>query len=584
MKGKIGIRPIVDPRDGARESVEGKALAMAQSAKELIERELCYSDGTPVVCVLSHGSIAGRADAARAEEEFRREGVIATLSVTPIFCYGTETFDFDPHTLKAVWGFNGTERPGAVYLACAMSGYAEYGLPAFSIYGKDVQDLGDDTIPADVKESILRFARCAVAVGEMRGGAYVSIGNVAMGIPGSRLDPKLLQEYFGMRPEWVDMVEVLRRLERGIYDADEYARAMRWVKQNIREGEDLCNPASHRHDRKALDRDWEISVKMALIFKDILFGNPVLAQIGYAEESMGRGAVCGGFQGQRQWTDFMPNADFAEYLLNTSFDWNGVRKPTVFATENDTLNGLSMLLQHLLTQQASIFADVRTYWSPEAIERISGIRLQGRAAQGFIHMNNSGAAALDGGGEMKRDGVPVMKRWWEVTEEDVRDTLRAVRFHPAKLEYFKGGGFSSHFVTRAEMPMTMMRLNLVYGRGPVLQVVEGYSLDLPASLSDAIENRTDPSWPTTYFAPRIEQGGLSAYEVMTKWGANHCCLTYGHIGADVLTLASMLRIPVSMHNVPSERIFRPHVWSAYGIRDEEGADAAACRAFGPLYR
>lgn len=584
MRGKIGIRPVIDPRPGARESVEGKAMTMCMKAKELIERNVFYMDGTPAECVIANTPISGCAEAERVAEQFSRENVVATLTVTPIFCYGTETLDMDPHTIKAVWGFNGTERPGAVYLACAMSGYAERGLPAFSVYGKDVQDLDDDEIPGDVREHLLRFARCAIAVGQMRNTSYVSVGNVAMGIPGSMMQPKILQDYFGMRAEWVDMVEVLRRIEKGIYDEDEFTKALKWVKENISEGKDICNPKGKGHDRSALERDWEFSVKMAIIFRDILCGNPVLEKMGYREESLGHGAIAGGFQGQRQWTDFLPNADFAESILNSSFDWNGARRPIAFATENDTLNGMTMLLQQLLTGQASIFADVRTYWSPEAIERTTGYRLEGKAAGGFIHMNNSGAAALDGAGAMKDEGAALMKKWWKVTDKDISDTLAQVSYSPAKLEYFRGGGFSSHFVTRAEMPMTMMRLNRIHGIGPVLQVVEGYSVDLPKHVSDAIENRTDPSWPTTFFAPRVAEGMESVYEVMAKWGANHCCLTYGHIGADVLTLASMLRIPVSMHNVNRGEIFRPHVWDAFGTKDRESADFAACRTFGPLYR
>lgn len=587
MKCKIGIRPVVDPRPGPRKSVEGMTMKMAAAAKKLIEENLFYSDGTPVGCIISDTTISGCAESVMAEEQFSRENVIATLTVTPIFCYGTETMDFNPHTLKAVWGFNGTERPGAVYLACAMSGYAERGLPAFSIYGKDVQEMTDLEIPEDVREMILRFARCAVAVGEMKNTSYVAIGNVSMGIPGSMQEPMLLQQYLGMRSEWVDMIEVERRIQKGIYDKSEYERARKWVKENIAEGKDFYNSPDACHDRAALERDWEYSVKMMIIIKDIMRGNPKLKEMGYLEESLGKAAICGGFQGQRQWADFLPNCDFAESMLNSSFDWTGVRQPYIFATENDTLNGLSMLFQHLLTQQASIFADVRTYWSPEALKRVSGYRLEGKAEGGFIHMNNSGAAALDGAGEMKENGVPVMKQWWKVTREDVDNTLKAVSYHPANLEYFRGGGWSSHFVTRCEMPMTMMRLNRVKGIGPVLQVVEGYSVELPKKVSDIVEKRTDPAWPSTFFAPILvkEKDALSSvYKVMANWGANHCCLTYGHIGADVLTFASMLRIPVSMHNIPAERIFRPHVWSAFGTESAESADYRACKEFGPIYK
>ncbi len=585
MSIRIGIRPIIDGRGKVRDQLEGKTMSMALAAQKLIESNVRGRDGRPVECLIGGTTISCRAEAVRVDEEFAAKNVAATLSVTPIFCYGTETLDFSPHTLKAVWGFNGTERPGAVYLACAMSGYAEYGIPAFSIYGKDVQELDDDTIPPDVAEKILSFARCAVAVGEMRDKSYLSIGGVAMGIPGSYMDPIALHDYFGMRAEWVDMSEVQRRIRKGIFDHDEYARAAEWVKKYIREGQEYYNDEKTRHTAAQKREDWEICIKMALIFRDLMQGNPVLAGMGYREESFGRNAIAAGFQGQRQWTDFMPNADFAESILNTSFDWNGTRAPFVFATENDTLNGMTMLLQHLLTNQASVFADVRTYWSPEAVARIGG-NLSGRAKGGFIHLNNSGAAALDGAGEMKRKGVSVMKPWWEVNGEDIAQTLEATEWPPANLEYFRGGGFSSHFVTRAEMPVTMARINRVKGLGVTIQIAEGYTVKLDRELSDKIEKRTDPAWPSTFFAPILTGKGAfaSVYDVMANWGANHGCFTYGHIGADLITLASMLRIPVSMHNVPEERVFRPHAWSAFGTEDGQGADYRACKAFGPLYR
>lgn len=585
MSIRIGIRPIIDGRGKVRDQLEEKTMNMARAAQKLIQSRVRGRDGLPAECLIGSTTISCRAEAVRVDAEFASKNVVATLSVTPIFSYGTETLDFSPHTVKAVWGFNGTERPGAVYLACAMSGYADYGIPAFSIYGKDVQELDDDEIPPDVAEKILAFARCAVAVGEMRDRSYLSIGGVAMGISGSYMDPIVLHDYFGMRAEWVDMSEVQRRIQKGIYDKDEYARAAEWVKENIREGREYYNDENTRHGLAQKKEDWEICIKMALIFKDLMQGNSALADMGYREESFGRNAIAAGFQGQRQWTDFMPNADFAESILNTSFDWNGTRAPFIFATENDTLNGMSMLLQHLLTNQASVFADVRTYWSPEAIARIGG-KLSGRVKNGFIHLNNSGAAALDGAGEMKRKGVSAMKPWWEVSEEDIAQTLKATEWPPANLEYFRGGGFSSHFVTRAEMPVTLTRINRVKGLGVTIQIAEGYTVKLDRELSDKIEKRTDPAWPSTFFAPLLTGRGAfaSVYDVMANWGANHGCFTYGHIGADLITLASMLRIPVSMHNVSEDRIFRPHAWGAFGTEDKQGADYRACRQFGPLYR
>ncbi len=585
MSVKIGIRPIIDGRGKVRALLEDKTHRMAIEAKKLIESNVFDIQGNAVECVIGKTSISCRAEAVEVDDEFARLGVVATLSVTPVFDYGTETLDFNPHTLKAVWGFNGTERPGAVYLACAMAGYAEYGLPVFSIYGKDVQDLDDSTIPDDVQQKILAFARCASAVGQMKGKSYLSIGGVSMGIVGSFMDPYVLNDYFGMHAEWIDMSEVQRRLQKEIYDHAEYERARAWVKKYVKEGKEYYNDETTMHSAEQKEKDWEISIKMALIFKDLLHGNPALKEMGWGEESFGRNAIAGGFQGQRQWTDFMPNADFAESILCSSFDWNGTRPPISFATENDTLNGLSMMLQTLLTNQASVFADVRTYWSPEAIQRIGGT-LRGKAKNGIIHLNNSGAAALDGAAVMRKNGEPAMKPWWEISEKDIADTMRNTEWPPANLEYFRGGGFSSHFVTRAEMPATMIRLNRIKGVGLTLQIAEGYTVSLDDELLSKIEKRTDPAWPTTFFAPTLTGKGAfrSVYEVMSKWGANHSCFTYGHIGADLITLASMLRIPVSMHNVAQEKIFRPHMWDAFGADDTTGADYRACGSLGPLYR
>ena len=585
MSIKIGIRPIIDGRGKVRATLEEKTLNMALAAKQLIENNVFCLDGTNVECVIGSTSISCRAEAAIVDDELAKQGVVATLSVTPIFSYGTETLDFNPHTVKAVWGFNGTERPGAVYLACAMAAYAEYGLPVFSIYGKNVQAMDDNSIPQDVASKILAFARAATAVGEMRGKSYLSIGGVSMGIAGSFLEPFMLADYFGMHAEWVDMSEVNRRIEKGIYDQEEYEIAQRWVKKYIKQGKEYYNDTNTRHSDEQYKNDWEISLKMALIFKDLLHGNAKLVEKGFREESFGRNAIVGGFQGQRQWTDYKPNADFAESILNSSFDWNGKRAPIPFATENDTLNGLSMMLQTLLTNQASVFADVRTYWSPESVAEMDE-RLSGLAANGFIHLNNSGSAALDGAGIMTEEGKPVMKQWWKVTDNEIVDTLSATEWPPANLEYFRGGGFSSHYVTRAEMPATMIRLNRIKGTGFVLQIAEGYTVKLDESLVEKIEKRTDPAWPSTFFVPVLTGKGAftSVYDVMAKWGANHSCLTYGHIGADLITLASMLRIPVCMHNVSSDRIFRPHMWDSFGADDLTGADFRACANLGPLYK
>ena len=590
---KIGIRPVIDGRwGGVRESLENQTMGMAYAAAELISKNLTYPDGTPVQCVLGCTTIGGGAEAARVAEQFSTENVVATLSVTPCWCYGSETMDLDPLTIKAVWGFNGTERPGAVYLAAAMSAHAQRGLPVFSIYGHDVQDADDASIPADVSEKLLRFARCAVAVGLMRDKAYVNLGGVAMGIAGSNCNADFFQKYLGIRAEWVDMTEIVRRITLEIYDHDEYDRALKWVKANCREGFD-CNAGKSlpevitKSKVVPADKDWEFIVKQTLVCRDIMYGNPKLAEMGWHEESLGRNAIAGGFQGQRQWTDWLPNGDFMEAINNSTFDWNGKKCPTVLATENDTCNGVAMLFETLLTGRAPVFADVRTYWSPEAVERVCGRRPGGVAANGFLHLINSGAAALDATGVSKdEDGSGCMKRWFDVTGDDIKAMLDATDWCRANYEYFRGGGFSSHFRTHAEMPVTLVRFNLVDGLGPVLQLAEGWTALLPDDMHEKIDLRTDRTWPTTWFAPRLTGKGAfkDVYSVMANWGANHGAFVYGHIGADLITLASMLRIPVSLHNVEDDAVYRPHTWASYGTRDLESADYRACGQYGPLYR
>lgn len=580
---KVGIRPTIDGRlYGPRESLEGKTMAMAQAAARLISENLRHPNGQKVECVIADTTIGGVAEAAACAEKFSRSGVGVSLTVTPCWCYGSETMDMDPFTPKAIWGFNGTERPGAVYLAAVLSAHNMKGLPAFSIYGHDVQDLEDDSIPADVADKILRFARAGLAAAWMRGKSYLSVGSTSMGIAGSIIVPDFFEDYLGMRVEWADESELIRRIEGCIYDPEEYEKALRWATDCLTVGRDL-NPDEKKHDAARKAEVWKTCVKMALIVRDMMQGNPKLKELGFGEEALGRNAIAAGFQGQRNWTDFMPNGDFMEAVLNSSFDWNGIREPFILATENDCLNGLSMLFGHLLTGGASVFADVRTYWSPEAVQRVTGKTLTGDAANGVIHLINSGAAALDGAGQQEKGGKPAMKPWWEVTSEDANTTIEATEWCYGSLGYFRGGGYSSHFVTRGGMPVTMARLNLVKGLGPVLQIAEGTTVELPKDVHDALDLRTDPTWPTTWFAPRLTGDGAfkDVYSVMANWGANHGAFSYGHIGADLITLASMLRIPVSMHNV--EGAFRPSAWSSFGTEDNEGADYRACAAYGPLY-
>ncbi|MBR5246328.1 MAG: L-fucose isomerase [Clostridia bacterium] len=590
---KIGIRPVIDGRwGGVRESLEVQTMGMAQSAKKLIEENLKYPDGTPVQCVISNTTIGGGAEAAKCADQFATENVVATLSVTPCWCYGSETFDMDPNTIKAVWGFNGTERPGAVYLAAVMAAHAQKGLPAFSIYGHDVQDATDTTIPEDVSEKILRFARCSVAVGWMKNKAYVNLGGISMGIAGSYCDAEMFQKYFGIRPEWVDLTEILRRITLEIYDKDEYEKAYKWIKENCREDYDV-NAGKNlpeiitKSKVIAPDKDWEFIAKFSIIVKDILFGNKKLDDLGWHEEALGKNAVAGGFQGQRNWTDWLPNADFTEAIMASTFDWNGPKAPVPFATENDTLNGVSMMIGTLLTGVAPCFHDVRTYWSPDACERVTGVRPEGKAKDGFIHLINSGATALDGSGAAKNEnGEGCMKPYWEMTEADIKACLEATDWRRANYEYFRGGGFSSHFRCKAEMPVTMLRVNIIDGIGPVIQIAEGYTADLPDDVHNKIDWRTDPSWPTTWFAPNVTGKGAfkDVYSVMANWGANHGVTVYGHVGADIITLASMLRIPVNMHNVDDDKIFRPHSWAAFGTEDAQAADYRACQTYGPIYK
>ncbi len=584
---KIGIRPVIDGRQGGvRESLEEKTMNLARAVAVLISNNLRNGDGTPVECVIADGTIGRVGESATCADKFERTGVGATITVTSCWCYGTETMDMHPHHPKAVWGFNGTERPGAVYLAAVLAAHAQKGLPAFGIYGRDIQDLSDNSIPADVQDKLLRFARAAQAVATMRGRSYLSIGSVSMGIAGSMVNPDFFQEYLGMRTESVDSTEILRRIEENIYDHAEFKKAMAWTEKYCKpnEGEDY-NSDAKKKTRQAMDADWEFVVKMTLIIRDLMTGNPELREIGFKEEAIGHNAIAAGFQGQRQWTDFRPNGDFSEAILNSSFDWNGIREAFVVATENDALNGVTMLFGHLLTNRAQLFSDVRTYWSPEAVKRVTGKELTGRAANGIIHLINSGSTTLDGTGKQRLNSEPALKPHWEITQEEAETCLSATTWYPANRDYFRGGGFSSNFLSEGGMPVTMSRLNLVKGAGPVLQIAEGWTVEMEPEVHNILNERTDRTWPTTWFVPRLSEKPAfrDVYSVMNNWGANHGAISYGHIGNDLITLASMLRIPVCMHNVDDDELFRPSVWNAFGM-EKEGADYRACTNFGPIYK
>ena len=583
---KVGIRPTIDGRlGGVRESLEEQTMNMARNVAGLISDHLRHADGSKVECVIADHTIGRVAEAAACAEKFKREGVGVSLTVTPCWCYGSETMDMDPHLPKAIWGFNGTERPGAVYLAATLAAHNQKGLPAFSIYGQNVQDSDDQSVPEDVQHKILSFVKAGLAVATMKGKSYLSIGSVSMGIAGSMVDEDFFQEYLGMRNEYVDMSELRRRIDENIYDPEEFKKAAQWTYDYCAEGKDYNKPELKKSEEEK-EKDWEIVVKMTLIARDLMIGNPQLAELGYGEEALGHNAIVAGFQGQRQWTDHMPNGDFMEAILNSSFDWNGRRQPFLMATENDTLNGVTMLFSHLLTGTAQIFADVRTYWSPKAVKRVTAHELQGEAANGIIHLVNSGSAALDGTGEETYDGEnPAMKPHWMISGEEMGECLLNTKWCPAEREYFRGGGFSSQFLTKGQMPITLSRLNLVKGVGPVLQLAEGYAVNLPKNVHFILNERTNPTWPTTWFVPRLTGIGpfSSVYSVMANWGANHGAFGYGHFGADLITLASMLRIPVCMHNIPDNRIYRPHAWSTFGM-DVEGSDYRACQTYGPLYK
>ena len=582
---KIGIRPIIDGRwGGIRESLEDTTMNMAKAVAKLYESELKYPDGSPVQCVIADSCIGGVKEAADCQEKFDLEQVGVSLSVTPCWCYGSETMDMDPVRPKAIWGFNGTERPGAVYLAATVAAHNQKGLPVFSIYGHDVQDMGDTKVPNDVREKLLSFAKSGLAVSILRGKSYLAIGSVSMGIVGSIVNAEFFQEYLGMRNEYVDSSEVLRRIQLGIFDEEEFKKALAWTKKHCKEGADF-NQKHKVKNRKEKDEDWEFVVKMTLIIRDLMIGNPKLKEMGHAEEAMGHHAFISGFQGQRQWTDFLPNGDFSEAILNSSFDWNGNRAPYMVATENDSLNGVSMAFNYLLTNTAQIFADVRTYWSPDAVKRVSGWKPTGAAKDGFIHLINSGSATLDGTGQQTENGKPIMKPYWEISDKEAKACLKATTWYPANRDYFRGGGYSSNFLSKGGMPVTMCRINLIKGLGPTIQIAEGYTIDIPEKVHKVLDERTDKTWPTTWFVPELTGEGAftDVYSVMANWGSNHGAISYGHIGHDLITMAAMLRIPVCMHNVPANRLFRPATWAAFGM-NQEGADYRACEVFGPLYK
>lgn len=582
---KIGIRPIIDRRKRVKAALKEMTMALAHEAAAVISSSVRNPDGSPSEVIVFDTCISGLPEAARCSEQFRKEGVGVIVTVASGWCYPLETMETDPAVPHAVWGFNGTERPGAVYLAALHAAHNQKGLPVFKIYGRHIQDSGERSLPEDVQDKLTRFARAGLAAALLRGKSYLSIGSVSMGIAGCVVNEDFYRRYLGMTNAYVDMTEVTRRLDAGIYDPEEFKTAMDWVSRFCREGPDP-NAEEERIPADRKRAGWETSVKMAMIVRDLMTGNPRLAQLGFEEEAYGYNAIASGFQGQREWTDHNPSADVLEAVLCSSFDWNGIREPYTVATENDNLNAVTMLFNHYLSHTAQIFADVRAYWSPETVRRVTGWTPEGPGTGGFIHLINSGPAALDGTGEQSREGRPVMKPHWEISMEEAEACLAATSWRPTYMDQFAGGGYSTDFTTKGGMPVTMSRINLVDGLGPVLQLAEGYTLELPEDVHDALDLRTTPTWPTTWFVPNTVPGDPvfeDVYAVMEAWGSNHCAVSYGHIGADLITLASILRIPVNMHNVGRSRLFRPSAWSAFGTKDPEGADFRACTAYGPLY-
>jgi len=582
----IGIRAVIDPRRKVYNRTYGQTQDMASSVADYLSDHVKYPNSLPLKCVVYQKCVSNIVEAQECSDYFKHLNVGAVITVATGWCYPLETMLLDAGIPHAVWGFNGTERPGAVFLAALTAACNLKGLPMFKIYGKEVREKDDKRIPEDVGRKLLSFTRAALAASLMKGKSYLSLGTVSMGISGCISDELFFQQYLGMRISYVDMSEIQRRMNKGIYDPEELSKAIEWFSNNCKEGVDYNDPSlMHTKEQKAEDaRD---SIKLAIIVKDMMKGNQKLQDMGYEEEAAGYGAVAGGFQGQRAWTDQNANGDFMEAILNSTFDWNGRREPIVIATENDSSNAVSMLFGYLLTHTPQIFCDVRTYWSPETVKRITGEELEGRAKGGMIHLLNSGAAALEGSGCLTKDGKPVIKPYWEMTEDDIKSCLQSTRWSPAMLDQFLAGGFSSTYSTKGEMPVTITRLNMVYGIGPVLQIAEGYTYEASPNIHMNLLGRTDPTWPSTWFVPNTIPGDAAyndVYSVMESWGANHCSMSYGHIGSELITLASMLRIPVTMHNVETNNLFRPALWKAYGTKELEAADRYACAALGPLYK
>lgn len=577
-RAKIGIRMLVDNRPALRAQQQQALFKLAEQVRLLLEGQVRYGDGVPAQCVIAPQPVGCVRDAAAVSELFRAERVGAVINIARAWAYPAEVMEYDTQLPQAVWGFSGSNYPGTVFMGAAVATAAQRGCPLFKIYGRDIQAGQDLRVPEDVADKLVRFAQCALALATLRGKTYLAVGSMCMGIGASAVDHAFFQCYLGMRTQMVDTAEILRRMEQKIYDPQEYARARRWAKENCREMQDP-NPCALQQPAPQKQVAWDDSVKLALILRDLMQGNPALARQGHPEEAQGCLALAASFQGQRHWTDWQVSSDFAEAVLNSSFDWDGPRRPVTVATENDALQAAAMLMGTLLTGTAQIFCDMRAYWSPQAVQAHFGT-VPPTAEKGFLYLTNSGPAPLDG-----TLAAGATKPFWAMTAEDMEGCIQHTQWGADKRAVFAGGGFSTSYQAAGGVPMTMVGLSLVKGLGPVLQIIEGETIALQPDLADALTQCTDPTWMRLFFVPRLTQAGVcsSVYNIVESWASNHCTLCGGHRAKAFTTLASMLRIPVCLHNLPPRQLFRPAVWGLYGEPGSTEADFRACQNYGPLY-
>lgn len=590
----IAITPVADGRAGAYESNVAGTWRMAEKVSRLIESRVRLPDGTAPRVVVAPEIVYGPRSGALAQEYFQREGVSANIWVSRSWSYSDELMSAcigigSTEWQQAAYGLNQTDRPGAVWLKAFCAAMDEKKRPIFSIYNPDLEDESGDLSPY-VAGRILRFARAAVAAAEMRGKNYLSVGGVSMGIIGSDARRNSFLQTFGMGTVSVDMVAIRGRIDQGFYDHEELESAFKFMKKNFKFSFDESQGPRPR-DLDELIRE---TLRMTIIVRDLMIGNPKLAssKVGKAqgfkanvERAQGANAIMAGTQGQRQWTDLYPNFDVTESILNSSFDWNGFRAPFVVATENDSKNGIGMLAANLVSGGMSqLFADIRTNWTPESVKKATGKDISRIAPQGFIDKRNSGAGALEyaldlfglvkgGAGMSVQDVAEAVRADANIQDRLIRDACAGTTYMTAALEYFPGDGLSSHFRTPGGIPMTAYRYNMI-GDELTCSVVEGATVELPRDVADCIGRITDRTWPETYWVPR----GMSSFEYMSRIGPNHDGNSFGLIGADLLTLNAMLRVPVDMHNVPREDIFRPTFWDRCG-----GDDFRACEKLGPVY-